>query len=159
MISWGMLFREWLDRQKIIVEDWPYTGIDFCGDLDMLLPAGEQWDEGGKTLDQNTTLFMCFVFYNVFGFYHVYVLMMYLMLLADVGPERLVGLAPEARRDPQSNRELALLHPSGNAVEEITCNLEGLTDGILDYKGIKEVPVEYQRHTVRVAPRVHRLLR
>ena len=102
---------------------------------------------------------MCFVFYDDFGFYHAYVLIISLMLLADVVLERLVGIAPEAWRDSQGNIELALVRPSGNAMEEIACNLEGLADGISDFRGIEEVPVEYQRHTVRVSPRVHRLLR
>lgn len=125
----------------------------------MLLPAAEKWDDGGKTLDRNNTLFLCFVFNDVFGFYHAYVLMISLMLLVDVGLERPLGLAPEAQRDPQGNRELALVLPGGNTMEDIARNLEGLTDGILDYRGIEEVPVEYQRHIVKVIPRVHRLLR
>ena len=50
-VAWGVYFREWLERQTIFVEDWPYAGIDFRGDPDMLLPAGEQWDDGCKTLD------------------------------------------------------------------------------------------------------------
>lgn len=143
----------------VFVEDWPYAGTDFCRDLDMLLPAGEQWDDGGKTLDRNNTLFLCFVFYDVFGFYHAYVLMMSLMLLVDAGQERPVGLAPQAWRDLHGNRELALVPLGGNVVEEIACNLEGLIDGILDHRRIEEVPVEYQRHIVRVIPMVHRLLR
>ena len=61
-VSWGVYFREWLDRQVVIVEDWPYAGIDFHGDPDMPLPAGEHWDDGGKPLD----LFLIFVFCNVF---------------------------------------------------------------------------------------------
>ena len=50
-VAWGVYFQEWLDRQVIFVEDWPYAGIDFCGDPDMPLPAGEHWDDGGMTLD------------------------------------------------------------------------------------------------------------
>lgn len=50
-VSWGVFFREWLDHQVIFVEDWRYAGIDFRGDPDMPLPAGEHWDDGGKTLD------------------------------------------------------------------------------------------------------------
>jgi len=41
------------------VEDWSYAGLDFCRDPDMLLPAGEQWDDGGKTLD---LIFLFFIF-------------------------------------------------------------------------------------------------
>jgi len=75
----------------------------------MLLLAGEQWDEGGKTIDRNTILFMCLVFYDVFLFYHTYVFNNVSLLLTDVGPERLVGLAPMTRRDLQGNMKLALV--------------------------------------------------
>lgn len=61
-VAWGVYFREWLDRQVIFVEDWSYAGMDFRGDPDMLLPAGEHWDDGGMTLD----LFL--IFFNVFDF-------------------------------------------------------------------------------------------
>lgn len=49
-VSWGPLFQEWLDRKKVIIEDWPYAGTDFRGDPDMLLPPSEQWDESGNML-------------------------------------------------------------------------------------------------------------
>ena len=68
-VSWGLFFREWLECQVIFVEDWPYAGIDFRGDPDMPLPAGEQWDDGGKSLD----LFY-FHFCDVFVFFHVHAL-------------------------------------------------------------------------------------
>ena len=63
-VSWGLCFREWLESQVIFVEDWPYAGIDFRGDPDMPLPAGEQWDDEGMTLD----LFH-FHLYDVFVFF------------------------------------------------------------------------------------------
>lgn len=43
--------------------------------------------------------------------------------------------------------------------EELVQNLEGLTRGIPDYMRLADVPFTYQRHTVGVPPRVHRLLR
>ena len=39
-VAWGVYFREWLDRQVIFVEDWPYADMDFCGDPNMPLLAG-----------------------------------------------------------------------------------------------------------------------
>jgi len=30
------------------MEDWPYSGTNFRGDLDMLLPDGEDFDDEGK---------------------------------------------------------------------------------------------------------------
>lgn len=58
-MSWGVYFREWLERQTVFVEDWPYTGMDFRGDPDMPLPAGEQWDDGGEVLDLIFYVFQC----------------------------------------------------------------------------------------------------
>ena len=40
----------WRDRQLFVIEDFPYTGIDFRSDREMTLPAGEQWDESGKII-------------------------------------------------------------------------------------------------------------
>lgn len=94
---------------------------------------------------------------NVFGFSHAYILIVMFMSFANVGPERLVVLAPTTRRE--DNRELALPRLGGDAEEEIAQNLKGLTDGIPDYKGVKKVPRQYQRHTIGVTPRMHRLLR
>ena len=42
----------WLDRQLFVIEDFPYAEIDFRGDREMVLPAGEQWDESGKIIFQ-----------------------------------------------------------------------------------------------------------
>lgn len=124
----------------------------------MLLPLGKKWDEGDKTLGQ-TPHYLCvlFFFFNVFGFSHAYVLIVISMSFADVGLEGPMGLAPMAWRE--GNRELALARSGDNAEEGIAQNLEGLTDGIPDYRGIEEVTVEYQKHTVGVTPRIHRLLR
>ena len=52
----------WLDRQLFVIEDFPYAGIDFCGDREMALPAGEQWDESG------TIIFQHLLNYNFFNF-------------------------------------------------------------------------------------------
>lgn len=50
-VSWGTLFREWLECLVIFIEDWPYASMDFHRDPDMQLPTGEQLDDGGKTLN------------------------------------------------------------------------------------------------------------
>ena len=39
-----------------MVEDWPYAGTDFIGDLDLPLPEGEDWDE-------ELGMILSFVFY------------------------------------------------------------------------------------------------
>ena len=38
---------DWLRHQFFSVQDFPYSGIDFRGDPDMVLPQGEQWDDRG----------------------------------------------------------------------------------------------------------------
>ena len=68
-------------------------------------------------------------------------------------------MAPEARRDAQGIRALAVAPPGDDTMETVMRNLEGLLIGIPDYQGIEEVPIPSQIHTVRVEPRMHRLLR
>ena len=80
-------------------------------------------------------------------------------LCADVGPTRPIGLAPSAWREGQGAGALALVPPRVDTTETIARNLEGLLEGVPDYQGVKEVPIEHQIHTVGVAPRMHRLLR
>ena len=35
----------WLENQIFSIQDFPYARVDFHGDLDMILPPGEQWDD------------------------------------------------------------------------------------------------------------------
>jgi hypothetical protein len=39
----------WWRRQTIALDDYPYAGIDFRGDLDMSLPPGAAYDTIGKS--------------------------------------------------------------------------------------------------------------
>ena len=49
-ISWRPELFDWLRRQFIVMEEWPYSGTNFTGDPDLPLPEGEDWDEDlGKT--------------------------------------------------------------------------------------------------------------
>jgi hypothetical protein len=46
-------FFAWLRRQLIVIEDFPYAGVDFRGSMDLVLPDGIDWDASGmkpKTL-------------------------------------------------------------------------------------------------------------
>jgi hypothetical protein len=46
-------FFAWLRHQLIVIEDFPYTGVDFWGSMDLVLPDGMDWDASGmkpKTL-------------------------------------------------------------------------------------------------------------
>ena len=74
-------------------------------------------------------------------------------MYADVGVERPADLPHNLRRaqpaaDPQVEGE-----------DDLVQNLEALTRGIPDYGRLADVPRTYQRHTVGVYTRVHRLLR
>jgi len=40
----------WLENQVFAIQDFPYVGVDFCGDPDMALPPGEQWDDTGNLI-------------------------------------------------------------------------------------------------------------
>ena len=76
-------------------------------------------------------------------------------MYADVGPERLAGMSPISWRtqlapDPQGE---------GTGGEELIQNLEGIAHGISDYAWLADVPMAYQRHTVGVPSRIHRILR
>ena len=76
-------------------------------------------------------------------------------MYADVGPERPAGMSPIARRtlpapDPQAE---------GAEGGELIQNLEGIAQGIPDYARLVDVPMAYQRHTVGVPNRLHRILR
>ena len=142
-------FFEWIRRQLIVVEDWPYSGMDFTGDADLPHPVGEDWDEAlGKT--------HFFILMSIMIFLIIYVLML-ILVFADVGPERLAGMSPIARGIPH-DFDVAP-HGEGSEHEEIVYNVEGLTSKIPNYTRFDDVPHAYQRHTTWVSNRVHRLLR
>jgi hypothetical protein len=60
-------FFAWLRRQLIVIEDFPYAGVDFWGSLDLVLPDGIDWDASGmkpKTL--SSVFFFDFKVYIIF---------------------------------------------------------------------------------------------
>ena len=76
-------------------------------------------------------------------------------MYADVGAERPADLSHIARRaQPTADPQV-----EGGAGDELLQNLEALTRGIPDYARLVDVPFPYQRHTVGVLTRIHRLLR
>ncbi len=94
-MSWRLEFFIWLRHQMIVVEDWPYAGTDFTGDPDLLLPAGEDWDE---ELGKNSLLFFnVFIYLSFFLLIHAY-LLQHLYMYADVGAERPADLPHNIRR-------------------------------------------------------------
>ena len=76
-------------------------------------------------------------------------------MFADVVPERPANMSLIARQIPYD------FDPQGKGGEEdeILHNLEGITLGVLDYAHFDDVPRAFQRHTVGVPNRIHRLLR
>lgn len=40
-----------MDSQIIMIEDYPYAGMNFTGDLELVLPPGTQWGPDGKKND------------------------------------------------------------------------------------------------------------
>ena len=91
-MSWRPKFFDWLLRQLIVVEDWPYSGTDITGDAVLPLPAREDWDEAlGKTHFFILTSIMIFIIRYVLMLIHVF---------ADVDREIPVGMSQIARRVP-----------------------------------------------------------
>ena len=56
-------FFPWWQRQIITIYDYPYTGIDFRGDLDMLLPPGATYGDIGKESQTHFLIFELFKFF------------------------------------------------------------------------------------------------
>jgi hypothetical protein len=48
IIKYNNDFFDWLRTQMLMVDDYAYVGLDFCGDLDLVLPKGSQWGDIGK---------------------------------------------------------------------------------------------------------------
>ena len=59
----------WWQRQIIAIDDYPYAGIDFWGDLNMPLPPGEAYGDIGN---ESQTLFLSFLNYNFFLCFLIY---------------------------------------------------------------------------------------
>ena len=53
----------------IAIEEYPYAGIDFRGDLDLIIPDGAQWGAMGKNV---LTMFLILRFVHVFVFFYVF---------------------------------------------------------------------------------------
>ena len=46
--TWDDEFFQWWGEKIIAVEDYPYAGMDFRGDLDLIIPPGMAWGTVGK---------------------------------------------------------------------------------------------------------------
>jgi hypothetical protein len=80
-------FFSWWVRQIPAIEDYPYVGINFSRDPEMLVPPGEERGEMGKFFFCFRKLFNFYVFSYISIFFCVpeYLTTMYLFY-ADVGP-------------------------------------------------------------------------
>jgi hypothetical protein len=63
-------FFAWLRRQLIVIEDFPYTGVDFRGSMDLVLPVGEDWDTSGE----KPKMILSSVFYFILNTLYFYFL-------------------------------------------------------------------------------------
>ena len=48
IIKYNDVFFDWLRTQMLMVDDYAYAGLEFQGDLDLVLPEGSQWGDIGK---------------------------------------------------------------------------------------------------------------
>jgi hypothetical protein len=51
-------FFAWLRWQYLWIEDFLYAEVDFHGSMDLILPAGEDWDVLGKILSNTCLVFV-----------------------------------------------------------------------------------------------------
>lgn len=68
LISFSSAFFEWFDHQEMNFVEYPYSRMDFYGDLNMVLPVGMQWSAIGKFIDQSVFVFKHSTFF-VFSYY------------------------------------------------------------------------------------------
>ena len=67
-ISFSDAFFKWFNCQEMVFTEYPYVGMDFRGDSDFALPAGEQWGVIGKISDHISV----YCFYNVLMYFKCY---------------------------------------------------------------------------------------
>jgi hypothetical protein len=60
IIRYNNVFFDWLITQMLMVDDYAYVGLDFCGDPDLALPEGSQWGNIGK---KNFFFMSCFCYF------------------------------------------------------------------------------------------------
>ena len=55
-------FFPWWQRQIVSIDDYPYAGIDFCGDTDMPLPLGAAYGYIGNESQTHFKFFCVFLY-------------------------------------------------------------------------------------------------
>ena len=59
-------FYFWWERQLLALEQFPYAGMDFCGDNDLILPPRGAWGELGNFYFQNFKIFISFKYRDIY---------------------------------------------------------------------------------------------
>jgi hypothetical protein len=57
-------FFAWWRRQIIVIEEFLYAGVDFLGNVDLVLPEDIDWDVSGTK--PNLVMCFLFIFYIIF---------------------------------------------------------------------------------------------
>ena len=132
-----------------MVYDWEYVSIDLQGDPHLPLAPGTQWTNAGKNYFLNFSSFWCFCF--------MWIEIWNLLFFADIRPEIPPRVYLIARRVAWQIED-SPYKEGVDLIVEVEHNLEALTKGIPEYASIDKVPLQYQRHTIRVSARLHGLL-
>jgi hypothetical protein len=145
-------FFAWPRHQLIMIEYFPYVGVDFRGSMDLVLPEGEDWDASGKKPKESCQVFFDFQTYIIFFGYI----------------EELLTNASfhHADRGETCSAEIPTLGHYGDAqivvvaggLQEVETNLHGIMMGIPPLER-ENIPLHLQRHTVGVPESIHSLLR
>lgn len=130
-------FFVWLSQYIISIEDFPYVGMDYIGDPNILLLVGTQWGDLGENVS-----FCCFQF---FQFLFVFCLLRLIIRnsYVDMGPIWPVGLQSFDRHDDHPIRVVALNLELAEALVELENNLERLTIDIPEIK-MDDLPLWYK---------------
>jgi hypothetical protein len=62
-------FFAWLRHQYLWIEYFPYADVDFHGSMDLILPAGEDWDASGERLSNTLSSFFVLSFLKYIYFF------------------------------------------------------------------------------------------
>ena len=61
-VKYGISIFRWLDDRILMIEDYPYEGTYFCGDLDLALPEDKQCGDLTKK-ESELNVFMFFMIF------------------------------------------------------------------------------------------------
>ena len=90
-------FFAWLSRQIPVIEDYPYDGIDFLRDPEILVPPGEERGEMGKFASFVFLLNICnfYVVFYIYRFFYTRVFDRYMSIICRCGTSATYRLCEE----------------------------------------------------------------